>query len=324
MVSVGSDTDASGGQNVAFWDNKGNQVYYASLAGVWTSLDKLNLVNQSGTAFDPTSVTDLDTWLQKANAQNAAYWLSAQLAATDLDVLSGKVQGGDVVYAANLLAYSSTYNLASQYDLTSDGFITVTNLMNAANAALGNYIANPMANSPYGGSAYRNYLLALAQSLQGVNNNSDFVQLSGSTVAALDCPVCQRADVITTGRDGQPPTDRLGGDAAPDPHAGGAARQRPRRCCTAWAGWARGAATWRIGCTPSASARSRRTRRWRITAWWSPGRSCRSRRWRSGRSRPRRSKGRCSSVRIGPPGMVRFRVSPCRETQRQNRSYVVP
>jgi hypothetical protein len=58
--------------------------------------------------------------------------------------------------------------------------------MSAANDALGNYIANPTANSPYGGSAYRNYMLALAQSLQGVNNNTAFVQLSGSTVALLD------------------------------------------------------------------------------------------------------------------------------------------
>jgi len=108
------------------------------------------------------------------------------LAATDLDVLSGKVKGTDVVYAANLVAHSSAYNLGAQYGLTSDGFITVANLMNAGNDALGNYIANPGANSPYGGSAYRNYLLALAQSLQAVNNNTSFVQFSASMVAALD------------------------------------------------------------------------------------------------------------------------------------------
>jgi hypothetical protein len=35
-------------------------------------------------------------------------------------------------------------------------------------------------------SAYRNYLLGLAQSLQAVNNNTSFVQLSASMVAALD------------------------------------------------------------------------------------------------------------------------------------------
>jgi hypothetical protein len=186
VVSVGADTDASGGQNVAFWDNKGNQVYVAGLTNVWASLDKLNLVNQDGTAFDPTNATDLDAWLQKANAKNAAYWLSAQLAATDLDVLSGKVKGTDVVSAANLLAYSGAYNLGSQYGLTSDGFITVANLMRAANDALGNYLANPAANSPYGGSPYRDYMLALAQSLQAVTNNTSFVQLSAQTVTVLD------------------------------------------------------------------------------------------------------------------------------------------
>jgi hypothetical protein len=84
------------------------------------------------------------------------------------------------------VAYSSTYNLGGKYGLTSDGFITVGNLMSAANDALGNFLSNPAANGPYGGSAYRNYMLALAQSLQGVNNNTAFVQLSASTITALD------------------------------------------------------------------------------------------------------------------------------------------
>ena len=69
VVTIGADTDASGGQNVAFWDNKGNVVYITNLntvlhGGVFTSLDQLNLVNQNGTAFDPTTVSALDTWLQ--------------------------------------------------------------------------------------------------------------------------------------------------------------------------------------------------------------------------------------------------------------------
>jgi hypothetical protein len=194
VVTVGADTDASGGQNVAFWDNKGNQTYVASLPSVWASLDGLNLVNQDGTAFDPTSVNvdsttalSLDTWLQKANAKNVAYWVSAQLAAADLNMLSGKVLAGDIVSAANLLPYRNSYNLASgNYGLTSGGFIEVQDLIKAANDALGLYLSNPTAYSPYCGSDFRNYLLALAQSLQAVNNNASFIQTDPATVAALD------------------------------------------------------------------------------------------------------------------------------------------
>src|SRR5262249_46728105 len=158
---------------VAFWDNKGNQSYVASLPNVWASLDGLNLVNQDGTAFDPTTATSLDAWLQQANAKNVAYWVSAQLAAADLNMLSGKDLAGDFVTVANLLPYRNSYNLASgNYGLTSGGFIEVQDLIKAANDALGLYLSNPTAYSPYGGSEFRNYLLALAQSLQAVNNNA--------------------------------------------------------------------------------------------------------------------------------------------------------
>ncbi len=191
IVSLGADTDPNaqgGGRNVAFWDNKGNQVYVANLANVWTSLDTLNLVKQNGTTFDPTNVSALDSWLQKANAQNAAYWLSTQLAAADLNVLSWKVLAGDIVYAGNLLPYGNACNLAGHYGLTSGGFITVQNLMNAANDALGLYLSDSTRYSPYGGSDFRNYLMALAQALLGVNNNTAFIQLLPTmpTMAELD------------------------------------------------------------------------------------------------------------------------------------------
>jgi hypothetical protein len=154
---------------------------------VWSALDTLNLVNQDGTAFDPSNASALDTWLQKANAQNAAYWLSAQLAATGLNVLSGKVLAGDIVYAGELLPYSSADNLAGKYGLSSDGFITVQKLILAANDALA---VAPVAT---GGDAWRNYLLALAQTLQAVNNNTSFVQLSAQTIASLDAQFTSEA-----------------------------------------------------------------------------------------------------------------------------------
>ena len=75
------------------------------------------------------------------------------------------------------MQYASTYTVTG---LTSDGFINVGNLIGTANTALGLY---PVA---VGGASYRNYLLALAQAMQGVDDNNTFVQLSGSTLAALE------------------------------------------------------------------------------------------------------------------------------------------
>jgi hypothetical protein len=206
VVTVGAATDAGGGQNVAFWDNKGNVAFLAN-ATLLQSLDGLNLVTQGGAAFDPglvgpnlsSDASALDTWLQKANAQNAAYWLSAQLAAADLNVQSGRVLGTDLVYAGNLLPYASQVNASlaglqsGQFGygqvgsgLTSDGFISVQDLLAAANAALAAVVNGPDHGVVTGGDPLRGYLLALAQALQAVDNNGAFVQLSGSALAALD------------------------------------------------------------------------------------------------------------------------------------------
>ena len=51
--------------------------------------------------------------------------------------------------------------------------------MAVANAALGQYSVAT------GSDSFRNYLLALAQSLQGVNNNNAFAQLSPTLLAEV-------------------------------------------------------------------------------------------------------------------------------------------
>ena len=165
VVSIGTDS-GTGAKNFAFWDNKGHavQITAADLA----ALDQLNLVNLAGSAFDPTTAAQLQSWLQSGNAKNAAYWLSVQLATMDLDVLSSYVQTTDVVYAGNLLAYVGTS--FSTLGLDGGGFITIGNLMTLANNALAQY---PVAT---GNATFRNYLLALAQALQAADNNTSFVE----------------------------------------------------------------------------------------------------------------------------------------------------
>jgi hypothetical protein len=165
VVTVGPETGA-GARNFAFWDNNHNAslITAADLLGE----DKLNLVSASGSAFDPTTAAQLQSWLQGGNAKNAAYWLSVQLASMQMNVYSGFVSTTDMVCAGNLMSYVGTGY--STTGLDGGGFISIGNLMTLANNALSQY---PTAT---GGDASRNYVLALAQALQSADNNTSFAQ----------------------------------------------------------------------------------------------------------------------------------------------------
>jgi hypothetical protein len=91
------------------------------------------------------------------------YQLSAQLAAMEQNVRTGHVKTTDLLYAGSLLAHAPR-------GLTAGGFISIGDLLKAANATLA-------LNDP--NSAYESALVA---ALQAANNNSSFVQRA----AALD------------------------------------------------------------------------------------------------------------------------------------------
>jgi hypothetical protein len=167
VVSLGADpTSTTGAKAVTFWDNKGNARLIT--AADLSSLDALNLVTQGGSAFDPHSVAQLEAWLSISPNATAAYQLAVQLAVLDLNVLAGYVQATDLVFAGQLLPYLSADAIAG---LTSGGFISVQDLMAAANMALAQ--VNPGAPA---GDPNQAYEVALAQVLQAVNGNSDFVR----------------------------------------------------------------------------------------------------------------------------------------------------
>ena len=111
-------TVASGGSTIGFWGNKNGQALLT--ASDFAALTALKLVNKNGADQDFTSTLNnnrkaLESWLQKADATNMAYMLSAQLAAMKLNVLHGFVD-------------------ANAFALCHNG--TINQLMTAANAAL--------------------------------------------------------------------------------------------------------------------------------------------------------------------------------------------
>lgn len=165
VVSVGRDPNGTGAQAVTFWDSKGNARLIT--AADLSSLDALNLVTQGGSAFDPHSVAQLQAWLSLSPNATPAYQLAVQLAVLDLNVLAGDVQATDLVFAGGLLPYASAYGITG---LTSGGFIDIQDLIQAVNALLAQVSPGAPAHDPN-----QAFEAALAQVLQAVNSNSDFV-----------------------------------------------------------------------------------------------------------------------------------------------------
>jgi len=150
-------TGAGGGLTLGFWSNKNGEKLF-NVGGDLALMQALNLVNAAGNAFNPASYAKFRSWLLEANATNMAYMLSAQLAAMELNVLNGNVNGSSLIYAPGTTSANGA------------GFATVNAVMAEANTELG---LHPLTLS---GSPSRGYQEALKNALDKANNNLTFVQ----------------------------------------------------------------------------------------------------------------------------------------------------
>jgi len=144
-----------GGKTLGFWSNKNGQALVGS--DDLAMLRALNLVNGSGSAFDPTTKDQLRSFLLGANATNMANMLSAQLAAMCLNVHNGMVQAPALVYAPGAAG-------ANPF-----GAIAIGALCTESNTELG---LHPRTLS---GSPYRAYQGRLKDALDNANNNRNFI-----------------------------------------------------------------------------------------------------------------------------------------------------
>ena len=168
-------TGAGGGLTLGFWsNNNGQKIVTGSttgntlLAADQNLLRGLNLRNANGTYLYTGTTTapvaqnityaTFRTWLLGANASNMANMLSAQLAAMELNVLNGKVNGSSLIYAPGATSANSL------------GFATVSAVMAEAVASLG---ANGYT---VASGTVRTYQEALKNALDKANNNQNFVQ----------------------------------------------------------------------------------------------------------------------------------------------------
>jgi hypothetical protein len=153
---------AGGGLTLGFWSNKNGQKLETSADMAF--LDSLYLRNANGSNFDPSSTSGLSTWLLNATAVNMSYMLSAQLAAMELNVRHNDVSGSALVFAGTAPAGCTITGLQT------NGFITVNDLMTAANTELG---ADGSATS---GDPERTCQEFKKTALDNANNNLNFVQ----------------------------------------------------------------------------------------------------------------------------------------------------
>jgi len=145
-----------GGHTLGFWSNRNGLALFGN--DDLALMVALNLRHPNGGHFDPGSYSAFRIWLLRANADNMAYMLSAQLAAMELNVLNGKVNGTALIYAPG----TNSANLL--------GFASVGAVMAEANTELG---TNGLVLS---GSPFRDYQEALKNALDNANNNLNFVQ----------------------------------------------------------------------------------------------------------------------------------------------------
>ncbi|MBA4159899.1 MAG: hypothetical protein H0X65_20885 [Gemmatimonadetes bacterium] len=130
-ATVGVCGRISGGNTIGFWGNKNGRAAIEACinAGtpVYSILTGMNLVNAKGQDFNPSNHSGFNSWLQSADAANMSYMLSAQMAATWLNVKCG-VNGRKM--DGTRLRVTDPANPSSA--------ITITQALDAANMFLAN------------------------------------------------------------------------------------------------------------------------------------------------------------------------------------------
>lgn len=150
------------GLTPGFWSNKNGQKLVG--ADDLAMLRALNLKDAKGRDFDPRDYAAFKKWLlSSAASDNMAYKLSSQLAAMELNVYNGIVDGTMLIHAPGTAGANAL------------GFATVNDVMAEANAALALDGLTPA------GDPNRPYQEALKDALDRANNNHNFVQ-------AVPCP----------------------------------------------------------------------------------------------------------------------------------------
>jgi len=166
-----------GGLTLGFWSNKNGQKL--ENASDFTLLTSLCLRNANGSNKDFAGTltgnkTALNSWLLGASATNMDYMLSAQLAAMELNVSHGFVNGSALIYEPCLKNFSfSSVGFPAGFPT---GVISINNLMTVANTLL----CNDADGVTLSGDPIRDEMECVKNALDHANNNLNFIQAPGT------------------------------------------------------------------------------------------------------------------------------------------------
>jgi hypothetical protein len=148
------------GKTPGFWSNKNGKVELQDNPACITLLASLNLFNKNGSAFDPTTVKQVQTWINAQDATNMAAKLSSQLAAMELNMCVGFVDPNSLV---DTTAFASF--------LGGKTSMKIGDVCALANTDLG----QPGNNITLTGDADRAYQEALKEIIDAANNNTNWL-----------------------------------------------------------------------------------------------------------------------------------------------------
>lgn len=171
----------AGAKGIGFWMSKQGEAAYKNYSYkdyILPGLVTLALKNADGTNFDPATWEELRTWMQKANAKNMSYMLSAQLAALYLNAEINTL-GNRKIYTPQIKDWNA-YN----------GFMDVSSLVWYTNFVLGQV--------GMGIDISRNQLESLKNLLDLINSDRNFVQLHpcGGVITKLETNRIQETNEI--------------------------------------------------------------------------------------------------------------------------------
>ena len=166
---------AGGGLTLGFWSNKNGAKVITGPPNRLPGVLALCLRKANGSLLGVVTLANFQKFLLDANATNMANMLSAQLAAMNLNVASGGVNGNAIIYAPGT-------NSANAF-----GFATVNAVMTEANTLLCTGGATNLV--ILSGNPDRPRAEALKTALDNANNNLNFVKATPcDTPVSFTCP----------------------------------------------------------------------------------------------------------------------------------------
>lgn len=148
------------GLTPGYWSNRNGKRDLQNNPDCITLLASLNLFNKNGSAFDPTTVAQVQNWINKQDATNMAAKLSSQLAAMELNMCVGYV---DPTALVDTTAYASFLGGKTSME--------IGDVCDLANTDLG----LPGNNITLTGDADRAYQAALKSIIDDANNNLNWL-----------------------------------------------------------------------------------------------------------------------------------------------------